>query len=473
MKKIKYLILVILLVIVGSCNSDKKTDKINGVWESIGYGRLVKVDDGEFLIADITEISCLPVMSGKVSDFGENISVKNDTLLIKDGINTYYFTKLKDAPEVCKNQASDEKKKDPIYNFEVLANNFKDHYAYFELRNVNWDEMYTKYRAKVTSKTTLVELYTIMNTMLNEFNDGHISLSVPDEIEEEAKKNAIANKPISEKPKTKRYTRKDLSTAVAKKYIPEGSSRNRDLIRWGFLENNIGYLQINQMMGFANYGVDKTLSRREYWTKYFAKAEESLDHTKDEVEGFTPLINEAFNELKNTDALIIDIRFNGGGSDAIGLKTLSLFNKTEKLAFTKKARHLNGFTKTVKVNLKATENAYQKPVYLLIGNGSASATEIMTLASLELGNFTRIGGNTNGVFSDILDKSLPNGWNFGLSNEVYLDLSNNNYEGVGITPDFNMNYPKKRQNQFAFIMESLTKKDDKAINKAISLINKK
>ena len=473
MKKIKHLVLAVLIVVITSCNSDKKASQIDGVWKSIGYGRLVKVDDSEFLIADITEISCLPIMSGNVSDLGENISVENDTLQIKDGINTYYFTKLIDAPEVCEKQASDEKKKDPVYNFEVLANNFKDHYAYFELRNVNWEEMYTKYRAKVTSKTTSVELYTIMNAMLEEFNDGHISLSVPDEIEEAAKTHTITNNTILDEPKTKRYSRKQLSTAVAKEYIPKGSSRNRDLIRWGIIENNIGYLQINQMMGFANYDIDKNLSRSEYWSSYFAKAEESLDHTKDEVEGFTPLINEAFNKLKNTDALIIDVRFNGGGSDAIGLKTLSLFNSNEKLVFTKKAKHLNGFTKTTKVNLKATENAYQKPVYLLIGNGSASATEIMTLASLELENFTRIGGNTNGVFSDVLDKSLPNGWSFGLSNEVYLDLKNNNFEGVGITPEFKMSYPKKRQKQFAFIMESLPNKGDAAINKAISLIHKK
>ena len=96
MKKIKHLVLSVLITVITSCNSDKKASQIDGVWESIGYGRLVKVDDGEFLIADITEISCLPVISGNISDFGENISVKKDTLQLIDGINTYYFTKLND-----------------------------------------------------------------------------------------------------------------------------------------------------------------------------------------------------------------------------------------------------------------------------------------------------------------------------------------------------------------------------------------
>lgn len=473
MKRIKYLVLVVLIGTFLSCNSNSKKNKIEGVWQSIGYGRLVKIDDGEFLIADITKISCLPIMNGNVSDFGENIIVENDTLQLKDGINTYYFTRLNDAPKICKNQPSEEKKKDPTYNFEVLAENFKNHYAYFELRNVNWEEMYTKYRAKITSKTTSVELYTILNTMLEEFNDGHISLSATDEIEEEAIIDNKSNEVGSTNSQVKKYSRKELSTAVAQEYIPKGESRNRDLIRWGIIENNIGYLQINQMMGFANYNIDKNLSRKDYWGAYFSKAEESLDHTKDEVDGFTPLLKEAFNELKKTKALIIDVRFNGGGSDAIGLKTLSFFNPKEKLVFTKKAKHLNGFSETINVYLKSTNNSYLKSVYLLIGKGSASATEIMTLASLQLDNFTRIGGNTNGVFSDILDKTLPNGWSFGLSNEVYLDLENNNYEGIGITPEINLNYPKNRQEQFALIMNSLPKKGDAAINKAISLIHKK
>jgi len=33
---------------------------------------------------------------------------------------------------------------------------------------------------------------------------------------------------------------------------------------------------------------------------------------------------------------------------------------------------------------------------------------------------TQIGLNTQGVFSDVLGRRLPNGWRFGLPNEVYL-----------------------------------------------------
>ena len=46
-----------------------------------------------------------------------------------------------------------------------------------------------------------------------------------------------------------------------------------------------------------------------------------------------------------------------------------------------------------------------------------------------------IGENTAGTLSDIPGKPLPNGWEFILSNEVYLDADSVSFEGVGITPD--------------------------------------
>ena len=52
-----------------------------------------------------------------------------------------------------------------------------------------------------------------------------------------------------------------------------------------------------------------------------------------------------------------------------------------------------------------------------------------------LPNVTLVGENTHGIFSNILEKSLPNGDKFGLSNEVYTDFQGINYEGLGIPPD--------------------------------------
>jgi len=46
----------------------------------------------------------------------------------------------------------------------------------------------------------------------------------------------------------------------------------------------------------------------------------------------------------------------------------------------------------------------------------------------------------------VLERQLPNGWTFGLSNEVYRAADGTIYEGVGIPPDLDLEgqaYPYK------------------------------
>jgi C-terminal processing protease CtpA/Prc len=76
----------------------------------------------------------------------------------------------------------------------------------------------------------------------------------------------------------------------------------------------------------------------------------------------------------------------------------------------------------------------------------------------------RIGENTQGVFSEDLGRLLPNGWKFGLSNEVYLTSDGKSFEGIGVPPD--MEVP-------IFPKEDLTNGRDSALDKAREvLVNK-
>ena len=47
---------------------------------------------------------------------------------------------------------------------------------------------------------------------------------------------------------------------------------------------------------------------------------------------------------------------------------------------------------------------------------------------------TRIGENTQGVFSDTMVRTLPNGWQFILPNEEYRTSTWKSYDGPGIPP---------------------------------------
>ena len=66
---------------------------------------------------------------------------------------------------------------------------------------------------------------------------------------------------------------------------------------------------------------------------------------------------------------------------------------------------------------------------------------------------------------------MPNGWEFGLSSEVYLDLKGNNYEGIGIAPDVDIGYERDTQKFLQKVVTDLTEEGDTCIQKALELID--
>jgi C-terminal processing protease CtpA/Prc len=48
---------------------------------------------------------------------------------------------------------------------------------------------------------------------------------------------------------------------------------------------------------------------------------------------------------------------------------------------------------------------------------------------------TRIGENTQGVFCDVLERRLPNGWILALPNAVYRTAEGAAFDVTGIAPD--------------------------------------
>jgi C-terminal processing protease CtpA/Prc len=64
-----------------------------------------------------------------------------------------------------------------------------------------------------------------------------------------------------------------------------------------------------------------------------------------------------------------------------------------------------------------------------------SAAETFIQAMMGRSHVTRIGEHTQGVFCDILDRHLPNGWTFGLPNAVYRSAEGRAFDVTGIPPD--------------------------------------
>ena len=76
----------------------------------------------------------------------------------------------------------------------------------------------------------------------------------------------------------------------------------------------------------------------------------------------------------------------------------------------------------------------------------------------------RVGSNTQGVFSDVLGRRLPNGWTFGLPNEIYLTEDGKAFDGSGVPPDIDVPI---------FTTEDLASGRDSALDKALELLARK
>jgi C-terminal processing protease CtpA/Prc len=94
-----------------------------------------------------------------------------------------------------------------------------------------------------------------------------------------------------------------------------------------------------------------------------------------------------------------------------------------------------------------SEINYLGPIVVLISASTVSAAETFTMIMDEMPNVTLIGETTHGAFSNVLEWTLPNGFNIGMSNEFYLTPDGVWYEGTGIPVDIEVPFFTREQRE--------------------------
>jgi hypothetical protein len=159
----------------------------------------------------------------------------------------------------------------------------------------------------------------------------------------------------------------------------------------------------------------------------------------------------------------------GHGSDELGLAISSRLAAVEYLAYTKQARFdpvdRDKWTTGDRILVRPSARpGFRGQVVQLIGPITMSGAETFTQALMErTPHVTRIGENTQGVFSDVLDRKLPNGWSFGLPNEVYRTPKGTTFDGIGIPPDIEV---------AVYADEDVSAGRDPGIAKALQVLSK-
>lgn len=458
-----------------SCTDDKPT-KIyspNGVWEQVGYGRIVEIKDSVLKVYDNCKVGCDFSFEEALKEVGEVSYVGADSLTIKNGFCEYDFIRLDEFPSICTTN-TEALKKNPYYNFEVLWNTFNEQYCYFETRKIDWEPKYAEYRDKLSLESTDLELYTVMSDMLETLDDGHVTLNAPDEIIQAYRKDKKQEEE-KEVPKSTKSTyelSQEVEFGLAERYLDSVHILNSGVVKWGMIDGDVAYIQTQFMLLLADYDLPKDLDFREFWGAYWEHAATVENQTQDEIDAAKAIMDNILTELKGAKAYIIDMRFNGGGKDEAALSMMGHFtDKTWKVGH-KKARKGKGFTRNLDINLEPSDIRFTGDVFVLTSRRTSSAAEIFVMASLKLPNVTRIGSPTHGVFSDQLEKKLPNGWEYTMSNEIYMDSEGKDYEHIGIPADYEIEYPKDKREFYEQLLGDL-KDGDAAIEKALSLIKEK
>lgn len=434
------ILLFILLTLSSSCSinsNDEITDeKLNGVWKSKGYGYLFNINDSEVDIYELTSISCVksglqsgPLRSGGTQNVDASFDVEipgfiESEFKIKPGndddqkyfqridvstpIETYKITAL---PTKCTNSLI----KSNSFNLSVFQKTFQEHYAFFEQR-LGGSSHFTDANNDVHIAND-ADLFSSLVRLIEPLNDPH---------------NVVVAEPIESfyfgGDDESIFTRVDMEQfleTLDKNYLKSPLTYyGHENIGFGVLKEDLGYLQINGFMGFAD-------------SDNFGKNLSVLNNALDKI----------FQESSDMNGLVIDLRFNGGGSDSLSLAVAARLTSQAYLAYNKKAFHyLDGrmeWTKPLDVYVEPSDmSGYFGDIVLLTDKNTLSAAEIFTLALMNrTPQVIRIGDRTRGAFSDILPRKLPNGWLFGLSNEQYADEAGTVYEVTGIPPHIAVDMP--------------------------------
>lgn len=417
-------------------NSTSGNPSLEGLWQSTGYGTVVSVGERRLRTYETTRVSCLPgrleaERSGSsradgAVDFTPADSEEagritltpgsddsGDVIRLRFADNAGFRTlhRVHELPERCGHKPPT----DPRAVFDTFWQTYAENYPSFPAKGVDWAAVRDRYRPAITADTTDAELFGVLEDMIKPLHDAHTSIVAG------RKQRFVGRRADTEAPTSDTVTKIEKATAAS-----VGTPQQRwglGAIGYADLPGRIGYLRITRFADFTEDGD-------------YARDRAELDKALDAV--FTEPRTHGSKALR---ALVIDLRFNGGGSDPLGLRIASRLTARAYTAYTKQARDntvaADRFTSAqpIEVSPQTGDPVYTGPLAVLTGRLTVSAGETFTQALMNRSPApVRIGENTQGAFSDTMDRVLPNGWTFTLPNERYLASNGRAFDGTGIAP---------------------------------------
>ncbi len=305
----------------------------------------------------------------------------------------------------------------PERNFDVLWKIIDENYCFFEYKDIDWDNIYKEYRARIKADMGNDALFTLMGDMLSELRDGHVNL--------------VASHDMSRYWNWSENYPNNFDTSIQSNYLGKDFSIAGGLY-YTILDDNIGYI-------------------------YYSSFSRDVGHAN---------LSEVLKRMSICNGIIFDIRSNGGGSLTNVEKISSrFFNKETHVGYIshKIGKGHSDFSSLYPKYVVSYDGIrYQKPVVVLTNRGCYSAANDFVNVMKHAPNATIIGDTTGGGSGLPFTSELPNGWSIRFSASPMYNIDKEHIE-FGIDPDIKVE----------LLQEDKEKGKDTIIEAARHYINKK
>jgi C-terminal processing protease CtpA/Prc len=293
--------------------------------------------------------------------------------------------------------------------FDRIWTDFNETYALFDVRGIDWNEVYDEYSPKIYNSMSDYDLFRVCSQMLNILNDPHVTLLTPFGISDFYKYGNIDYLDLID-------IRDPLFNIDAHEYLLDSvKSAAGGMLMYGrFITNeNVGYIYIAGFLNGSGAGIDL-------------------------VQDWVKEIDNIIMSLQDTDSLVLDIRNNIGGAGSNMNYIASRFVSVQKnyiISCTKNGPAPNDFSAPVIWPVKPAGTRYTKPIVLITNEMTISAGEWFTAALRTQSHVTHTGKPTCGALSARTIRPLINGWKYSISVQKVTDMDGNSFEGKGISPN--------------------------------------
>ena len=279
---------------------------------------------------------------------------------------------------------ADELPSTPRGDFEALWKIIDEHYCFFDYKHkeygLDWNEVHRRYAAQISDSMSKEALFQVLGNLCSELRDGHVNLWTPFN--------------------TARYTQwyeaypTNFDDSLQRVVLgPADEHRTASGLQYKVLPGNVGYIRCSSFNTAIGEGNLHEILR------YFALC----------------------------NALIVDIRSNGGGQLTSAETLASAFtNRTLTVGYLthKTGPAHDAFSTPKAVRLSPLSGfRWQKPVAVLINRRTYSAANAFTMYMKTIPGVILVGDRTGGGSGLPFSSELPGGWSIRLSASPTLDVN--------------------------------------------------